>query len=428
MRQWIRLFEHAGSISFETSSGYDLRKKIQELDPQAYEDVPFIGASSLRDEIHISGWDGDHLVCDAEIAESPHNKDENWFMHVGVHPHYQTRGLAKSLIEKIYEYAQQSGRKLLTISSFSDEGKNRLEASLREYGDNYPDLDIHFQSDGPRRRLIDGGGQNTAMAEGLISDDEYDEDAVWETLRDLNDTSLDHFEKIDGKMSLGTAFHQPYLVYWEDDTVIGYVVYSNVSGAKGTGIEVDGVGVNPDHQGRGIGVTMYEALLDRTPIYAGQQTTGGMGLWQSMIRSGHTVLAISDDDEIEVEDAEYYAKLIRQWPNPYVFVMTKESVLAEGANPVDGLKTFYTITDSYHGQMDGYVQAHVGDHALGYLNFSIYEGVTRIKMIEVAETYRRRGIASALYKCFVENSKGLEIEWGYTTEEGNFLKDYVESL
>ena len=93
-------------------------------------------------------------------------------------------------------------------------------------------------------------------------------------------------------------------------------------------------------------------------------------------------------------------------------------------------KVWHTITDSYHGQLDGYCQAEsVPDRrAIGYLNFSVFEGRALIKMIEVNENWKRKGVGSALIDCLVRDMKGYEnIDWGYTTPDGEALRLAYES-
>lgn len=86
---------------------------------------------------------------------------------------------------------------------------------------------------------------------------------------------------------------------------------------------------------------------------------------------------------------------------------------------------WHTITGSHHGQMDGYCQAETrpGGMAIGYLDFSVFEGRARIKMIEVSDEWKRKGVASALIDCLAKDMKGYEhIDWGYTTPEGESLR------
>ncbi len=90
----------------------------------------------------------------------------------------------------------------------------------------------------------------------------------------------------------------------------------------------------------------------------------------------------------------------------------------------DGYQTWSTITDSYQGEAFGYCQAERfldnGEKSpIGYVNFSIYQGRAHIKMIEVHDDWKRKGIATALMDELALLVDGEEnIDWGEHTEDG----------
>lgn len=245
MRNWIDLLEHSSVVEWAEMTGHELRERMTG-NPDNF-NFQFVRGSKLRDEHHLTAWVDDILVADAELQQSPYDPDEMWFMHVAVAPAYQGRGFGRVLCNWGFRTTRAMGKKILTLSSFTDEGENRLNDQLRKLAREYDDLDVHFNSDGPRRAI------------------------------------------------------------------------------------------------------------------------------------------------------------------------------KEGEEPLD-FKAFLTITDSYKGEAFGYCQAHIGDEAIGYLNFSIYDGEADVKMIEVNEKYRRKGVAKKLLDLLAAEVKGKQnINWGYHTDDGAAL-------
>ena len=245
MRNWIDLLESA-VVEWAEMTGHELRERMM-ADEENFE-FQFVRGSKLEDEKHLTAWAGTRLVADAELKQSPYDPDEAWFMHVAVAPGYQGRGFGAVLCKWAFRTARAMGKKTLTLSSFTEEGQERLNDLLRNLAAEYNDLDVHFNSDGPRRRVV-------------------------------------HEESV----------------------------------------------------------------------------------------------------------------------------------------PLD-FKAYLTITDSYKGEAFGYCQAHIGDSPIGYLNFSIYQGEADVKMIEVREEYRRKGVAKKLLDLLAAEVGGKQnINWGYHTEDGEAL-------
>lgn len=87
------------------------------------------------------------------------------------------------------------------------------------------------------------------------------------------------------------------------------------------------------------------------------------------------------------------------------------------------------VTGSGYGQVDGYVLAWMVDAngvetRLGYLDFALYRDTAHIKMIEVADAYKRSGVARGLMKV-LRDEGGCPIDPGYTTQEGT---PFIEQL
>ena len=70
-----------------------------------------------------------------------------------------------------------------------------------------------------------------------------------------------------------------------------------------------------------------------------------------------------------------------------------------------------------HGQTDCVLKAYFEERIVGYISYSIFQGETHVKYIEVAEDMKRQGIASQLAKALEEESDG-KINWAMSTDEG----------
>lgn len=90
------------------------------------------------------------------------------------------------------------------------------------------------------------------------------------------------------------------------------------------------------------------------------------------------------------------------------------------------------ITDrhenSFRGGYEGTLLASASGNQIGYLSYSIYQDVPAIKMIWVEPEYRRFKVARKLLKALQEMSPEHEIEWGYTTDEGNKLRQSIDFI
>lgn len=91
------------------------------------------------------------------------------------------------------------------------------------------------------------------------------------------------------------------------------------------------------------------------------------------------------------------------------------------------------IVDQWHlnhayGQDDYIIFAKDGDTVVGRITFSVYEGVPKINMIEVAPEYQRQGIGKKMIDKLVEEYPYSSIEWGYMTDDGAALKNSLDKI
>jgi GNAT superfamily N-acetyltransferase len=93
---------------------------------------------------------------------------------------------------------------------------------------------------------------------------------------------------------------------------------------------------------------------------------------------------------------------------------------------INNVKIQLSIVDFHHGQLDGYILALVHGEKIGYLDFSIYDNVAQIKMIEVDPQYRRLGVGMQLVKRLEQEVGKHNIEWGGLTTDGAAFKRHWE--
>lgn len=89
------------------------------------------------------------------------------------------------------------------------------------------------------------------------------------------------------------------------------------------------------------------------------------------------------------------------------------------------LKITNILEDSHHGQLDFGLNAFLGDQLVGKISYSEYEGSPSIKYIDVIETFRRRGVATALIHELQSLYPEKQIHIGMASGDG---KNFFDSL
>jgi ribosomal protein S18 acetylase RimI-like enzyme len=94
------------------------------------------------------------------------------------------------------------------------------------------------------------------------------------------------------------------------------------------------------------------------------------------------------------------------------------------------------VEDSHDGQLDKLKIAYVGDdwmdendkvivdNLLGYVDYSVYNNSAYINFIKVKDSERRKGVGTALIKSLEHDHKN--VNWGYTTDEGELLRKSIK--
>lgn len=93
--------------------------------------------------------------------------------------------------------------------------------------------------------------------------------------------------------------------------------------------------------------------------------------------------------------------------------------------PDKEIKILEEVTGAHHGQIDMVMTAYKGEESVGYLQYSLYEDLPHISLIETMPPYRRQGIATRLLQQLQAQYPEAEIEWGMLTDEGKALYDAI---
>ncbi len=134
-------------LEFTILSGRDLHWRVWENDRAAFDEVKYLAVSKRETETHISCWDGKTLVGDVELQDAPREPDTIWMMHVTVRPKYQNMGIAKQLLDRAFQHINAGSRHIVSVSSFSDQGRQHIKSYIQNLETNYPNLKIEYNSD-----------------------------------------------------------------------------------------------------------------------------------------------------------------------------------------------------------------------------------------------------------------------------------------
>lgn len=133
--------------------------------------------------------------------------------------------------------------------------------------------------------------------------------------------------------------------------------------------------------------------------------------WLVVPKDGYTV----DGKKVAVVSDGFELKCDH---NPY---HDKKGRFTSKGNTSDGLSILSTVKDSYGGEAFMVMSAMDGNKVAGTIEYSVFEDVPAIQMIEVAEGYKRKGVATKMLQALQREYKDTEIQFGYTTEDGEKL-------
>jgi GNAT superfamily N-acetyltransferase/disulfide oxidoreductase YuzD len=96
---------------------------------------------SVYKQNHIVALDGKKIVGIVSLEENPYRKSEIWVMFVSVDKDYYNLGLAKRMLEGVYEQVKKEGKyKVIEFSSYSEEGKLKLPNTIKNIAGKYPSI------------------------------------------------------------------------------------------------------------------------------------------------------------------------------------------------------------------------------------------------------------------------------------------------
>lgn len=100
-------------------------------------------------------------------------------------------------------------------------------------------------------------------------------------------------------------------------------------------------------------------------------------------------------------------------------------IIAEEFN--DDIKLSDDMRDHHSGQSYMTARAKLKGEQIGYVDYSIFNHKIYIDMVNVTESYRRKGIATKLFDLIKRENPGMQIVPGYSTDSGNkFYNSYKE--
>lgn len=82
--------------------------------------------------------------------------------------------------------------------------------------------------------------------------------------------------------------------------------------------------------------------------------------------------------------------------------------------------------NSHHGQHDFTLIALLDGKPVGYLEFSEFESIPSVSMVEVHKLARRKGVGTSLILRLQEEYPDTPISFGYSTDEGTLLLGSIE--
>lgn len=125
-------------ITYEISSGKDTINLVDEVDRDLWTSrrIKYLDYMEARKETHILAREGENIVGMAGMQTNPYYPVQLWIKFISVDPAYQGRGIARQLLERIYQFAEKNNQKLKP-GSFTDEGQ-RLSHIHDEFDQKYP--------------------------------------------------------------------------------------------------------------------------------------------------------------------------------------------------------------------------------------------------------------------------------------------------
>jgi ribosomal protein S18 acetylase RimI-like enzyme len=97
----------------------------------------------------------------------------------------------------------------------------------------------------------------------------------------------------------------------------------------------------------------------------------------------------------------------------------------EGKKQIKEAEITDEVLNAYDGEIFKLMSAEIDGEVVGTIEYSEYNGKPHIQMINVNQDYRRKGIAKKMLQDLQSRYPEIEINWGYTTEDGTKLYESV---
>ena len=138
MRNLIEAVANLG-VDFKVMAGRDTVDFVDMHDPDLWEnkEIRYFLHSEARKEDHIVAFENDRIVAMGGVQTNPSDPRHLWIKFISIRPSHQGRGLARAILEHIYQFAVEHEQKLAP-GSFTEEGE-RLAHLHDEFDAKYPE-------------------------------------------------------------------------------------------------------------------------------------------------------------------------------------------------------------------------------------------------------------------------------------------------
>ena len=100
-----------------------------------FERIKYLSVNEMYREVHIIATKGNKIIGDIGLHVSPFDENTIWVKHVSVDPEFRRKGIARAMVEFMFDWFDILGEnRVMELSSYSEDGKKYLQpmiASLR---------------------------------------------------------------------------------------------------------------------------------------------------------------------------------------------------------------------------------------------------------------------------------------------------------
>ena len=118
-------FDLDEGIDYSTMQGPDTARFVQDNEPSLFKRhsrIRYFDPSEVTKESHVMAFDGKRVVGVGGMQVNPHDPEQLWIKFISVDPEYRERGIGKTLLRHIYDFAKLHGHKMAP-GGFTEEGE-----------------------------------------------------------------------------------------------------------------------------------------------------------------------------------------------------------------------------------------------------------------------------------------------------------------